>query len=352
MKRKNLLVLMSAVLVLLLVTSGCVGKPAPSPAAPSAAEQPEHQVWRLEGVFAPPEQALLYQPWVDQLEKALGGRVTIELYSAGELMPFDQYLGACQAGTVEWLIYCGPACAAPIDTVFFDSYPPFGWQSPLEEHTLFSAKGLGPLLKEAYEELGGIHYIAGVTSDPIHLISSRPISTYEDLKGLKISCDKTLAFPFEEAGATAVLVPFEDLYLAGTTGIVDAIIWCGAKEATTSSWNEPFPYFMKPAVNGAAIQSHIINKELWDSLPSDWQAIIEMAVGDLSERQLVYYYEGECACQKNFTITTMDAEGWAKLGDSAMRKWEELAQTSPRVAKIVQILKDYNAEVEAVGWWR
>ena len=87
-------------------------------------------------------------------------------------------------------------------------------------------------------------------------------------------------------------------------------------------------------------------------MPTDWQAIIEMAVGDLSERQLVYYYEGECACQENFTITTMDDEGWAKLGESAMRKWDELAQTSPREAKIVQILKDYNAEVEAVGWWR
>ncbi|GAI14640.1 unnamed protein product, partial [marine sediment metagenome] len=177
---------------------------------------------------------------------------------------------------------------------------------------LWDVKGIKELQAEIYEEdIGGLHYLPTITSDPIHLISSRPIETYEDLKGLKISGDATLAFPFEEAGAVSILIPPEELYLAGTTGIVDAILWCGAKEATTSSWNEPFPYFLTNAVNGGATQEWVVNLEMWDSLPSDMQEILTLSWEALAKRQLVYYYEGECASRKNFTLTTMPEEDWA-----------------------------------------
>lgn len=356
MQRKKLLklivgvTLVTVLAIALPLAGGCIPAPEVAPPEPTAEEPIYH--WRVALLWMPTELELIAQPWADQLEESLGGRVTIDIYGGGELMPLEQEFPALQDGTLDIAQFSGDFMAVPMDIVYFETAPPFAWKSPAEALTLLRSYGLEELLAEAYEELGGVHYLGACTADPLHVLSSKPIRTYEDLEGLKINGAANFAQPFTEAGAVSTLLELEDIYLSGKTGVVDAIMWCGAKEGVSNSWHEVYPYFLTNAVVGAGLNHFLINKEVWDSLPSDMQAILTMSIRDLEDRCLAYYYKGEPESREYFTLTTLSDEDWAKLREHAMKRWDELALTSPRYAQVVQLIRDYNAHVEAVGWYR
>ena len=301
----------------------------------------------------PPAQAVdMVEPWLDRLEGALGGRAKFELYTSGELMPGDLMLPAVQDGTIDFAQGFGPDTAAPIDIIDFEGLPAFAWNSPEEVMTMFRYRGLEELYTAAYEELGDIKVLGWWTADPIHLMSTRPIEKFEDFDGLKINAGAAIAFPFVEAGAIPVYIPSEELFLAGETGVIDGFMWAGATEGYTNGWHEVFPYFLTNPINGGCNTFMIVNKDLWDGLPSDMQDIISMSMIELKDRSFYYYNNGEPTYRPYFKLTTMPAEDWNRFREIQMAHWDELAETSPRVAQVVQILKDYNAEMEAAKWKR
>ena len=48
-------------------------------------------------------------------------------------------------------------------------------------------------------------------------------------------------------------------------------------------------------------------------------------------------------------LTSIPDEEWAKVEQEAYKFWDEIAAESERSAKIVQILKDYNAAMQKAG---
>jgi hypothetical protein len=48
-------------------------------------------------------------------------------------------------------------------------------------------------------------------------------------------------------------------------------------------------------------------------------------------------------------LTTIPDEEWKTVEDEAVKFWDEIAKTSPRAAKVVQIFKDYNAMMSKAG---
>lgn len=48
-------------------------------------------------------------------------------------------------------------------------------------------------------------------------------------------------------------------------------------------------------------------------------------------------------------LTSIPAEEWKTVEQAALVFWDEIAQQSPRSAKVVAILKEYVATMEAAG---
>jgi hypothetical protein len=48
-------------------------------------------------------------------------------------------------------------------------------------------------------------------------------------------------------------------------------------------------------------------------------------------------------------LTTIPANDWKSVESEALKFWDEIAKKSPRCAKVVNILKDYVATMEAAG---
>ena len=48
-------------------------------------------------------------------------------------------------------------------------------------------------------------------------------------------------------------------------------------------------------------------------------------------------------------LTSIPAEEWATVEAEALKFWDEIAKTSPRCAKVVDIFKKYNALMAKAG---
>jgi TRAP-type mannitol/chloroaromatic compound transport system substrate-binding protein len=281
-----------------------------------------------------------------------GGRVQIDVYSAAELVPDEQCLQAVQSGTLDVIHHCAQSINLPLDIYDVDCIAPFLFDRDLDYWAMSWRRGLAEIYEEAYMELGDIQYIGFITHDPSHLISTKPIWSYDDLDGLKINAFAPVARPFVDAGAVSVVLPVEEFYLSGQTGVVDALCWCGATEASANSWFEVYNYFLTNPVTGGPVCHTLMNKELWDSLPADLQAIMKYAEYILGFSTVVHYYNGEPVSRKNFDLTTMPDEDWARVLEHGYDYLDEVAAKSERNARILKIMRDFRTEMQEADWWR
>jgi predicted metal-dependent phosphoesterase TrpH len=65
-----------------------------------------------------------------------------------------------------------------------------------------------------------------------------------------------------------------------------------------------------------------------------------------------WYWGGEADLRvkgEKMKLTTIPAAEWATVEAEALRFWDEIAATSPRCARVVQIFKDYNDLMKKAG---
>jgi hypothetical protein len=65
-----------------------------------------------------------------------------------------------------------------------------------------------------------------------------------------------------------------------------------------------------------------------------------------------WYWGGEADLRTNGTklkLTTIPAKEWQTVEDEAHKFWDDIAKTSPRAAKVVQIFRDYNNVMSKAG---
>ena len=105
-------------------------------------------------------------------------------------------------------------------------------------------------------------------------------------------------------------------------------------------------------ISGCTLTHWIINEKKWQKMPEDLQNILSLGLKAGALRAVLYYYDDEPRNRKHFKMTTLSDADWAKIQASQDRRYEEIAKISERTAKLVQIYRDYNAEVEGFGWYR
>lgn len=329
----------------LLLCASCVPGQAPA-VAPSSGELPDEALpevitLRAQGIYAPAQVRDLMLPWANYVKEASGGRVQIECYGGGEIVPEDQAIQACARGTLDFVVSIPMLWSAPVDTINLDGTSPMAWDTAQDLMVMWEYFGLEEEISSAYNEIEGIRYCSPMPTDPTHLISTRPIEKYEDLVGLKINTYETIARLLEDGGAKSVRLPMEEFYMSGQTGIVDALIWCGAQEAYSNGWHEVYKNFLGNPIGGNALCSWLCNKNMWDSLPADIQAIFNAAWAAARDNSITYYHYGESYSRQFFNVTYFSDEDWAKIQDLQSKYWDEEAQKSERCARIVEIFMEY-----------
>lgn len=363
MKKKQLVKLIVGVSLVAVMAvaiplmSGCAAPapapeptPTPTPEPTPAQELPTYKL-RLQSLGTAAEQPRYMDPWVESIRKMSSGRIDIDLFYSGELVPDDQVLPAIKAGTLDMSVYM--ACVNPELTPLgeIETFLPYAFLHPYELETVLKHEGLEDLIRQDYDEYG-VQMVAWIHYDPaLTFCSTKPLEKYEDLDGLKISSFGAYAMPLIKAGASMVNIPPEELYLAGQTGVVDALGWGGASTYYNNSWYEVYPYYLNESI-GPGGGPLLINKDVWDSMPEDLQEIVYMASRDLSWRYSIWCYREESKYREYFTVTQFSPEDHEKLVAAAMEYWDEVAQKNPEIAQAIEIVRQYNDEVNQTHWMR
>jgi TRAP-type mannitol/chloroaromatic compound transport system substrate-binding protein len=119
----------------------------------------------------------------------------------------------------------------------------------------------------------------------------------------------------------------------------------------TVGWADVLKYFLTNPISGAWAGSYFVNTEKWNEVPPHLQQLFKLAMDSSHYYRLHWYWAGEAKYRTTgpLELTSIPAAEWKTVEDEALKFWDEVAAQSPRNAKVVEILKAYNAQMEKAG---
>lgn len=248
-------------------------------AAPGLARAQTPLRWRMVTSWPRnlPGPAFSAQRIADRIRLVTGGRIEVQVFAAGEIVPAFSVHEAVGNGTVE-LGHTASFFAVGREPAFaFFTSVPFGFTPP--EHASWIYNGGGQALwDEASARFGFRALLGGNTGVSMGGWFRREIGSAEDLKGLKIRMVGLGAELFQRLGATALAIPPSDIYPALERGTIDAAEFTApGSDIQLGLWRIA-PYYYAPGFNKPNGSSElIVNKALWDGLPADLKGAVEAA---------------------------------------------------------------------------
>jgi TRAP-type mannitol/chloroaromatic compound transport system substrate-binding protein len=235
---------------------------------PVARAQNKRFNWRLVTTWPPnfPIFQETVRRFADDVKRMSGGRLTIQTFAGGELVPALQSFDAVSQGVVEMGHGAAYYWAGKIPAAQFFTAVPFGMNAQGMNAWLYSGGGL-ELWREVYAPYNLVPFPMGNTGVQM-------AGWFR--KGLKMRVPGLGGKVMSKVGVNPVLLAGGEIYTALERGTVDAAEWVGpfhdlrlglyraARHYYGPGWQEP-----------GAVMEMIINKRAWDSLPEDLQLIVE-----------------------------------------------------------------------------
>ncbi|MCV6576047.1 MAG: TRAP transporter substrate-binding protein [Cohaesibacter sp.] len=308
--------------------------------------------WRLQTYAGAALAEHVIKPSIDAFNKAANGEMEIELYFADQLVPTGELFRAMQRGTIDAVQSDDDSIAAPVDVSVFGGYFPFASRYSLDVPALFNHWGLKEIWQEAYDEVEGVTWLSAGAWDPCHFATKDPINSLADLKGKRVFTFPTAGKFLSRFGVVPVTLPWEDIEVAMQTGELDGIAWSGITEDYTVGWADVTNYFLTNNISGAWAGSYFANSERWAELPEHLKTLFNLCMDSSHYYRQHWYWAGEAKLRTQGTklkLTSIPDEEWATVEAEARKFWDEIAAKSDRNARVVKILKDYNASMEKAG---
>lgn len=223
------------------------------------------------------------------VEEMSAGRLKIHVHGAGEIVPALGVFDAVSSGSVEMghtasYYYKGILPAAPLFTAI-----PFGMSASEMNAWIHYGDGL-ELWRELYEPFDIVPFAGGNTGMQMGGWFNKRIEGVDDIKGLKMRIPGMAGEVFNRAGGSAVTIPGGELYTSMQTGVIDATEWVGPYNDRSFGLHEVGDYYYYPGWHeSSAMLEFDVNRDAWESLPPDLQAIIETAARAINQDMLDEY---------------------------------------------------------------
>ena len=310
--------------------------------------------WRLQTYSGAPLGAHVIKPQIEAFNAAANGEMEIELYYADQLVPTAELFRALQNGTLDAVQSDEATMASPVDISVFGGYFPFATRFSLDVASMFMYYGLDQIWKEAYDEVENVTWLSTGAWDPLHIFTvDKPIRSLADMRGLRVFGVPTAGRFLSRYGLIPVTVPWDDVEVAMRTGELDGVAWCGFTEAYEVGWADVCKYALTNSVTGAWFGSYFANSESWAKVPPHLQQLYRSTIDQSHYYRNIWYWGGEAKLRvegEKMELTSIPGEEWAQVVADASGFMDEIAASSPRAAKVVQIFKDYAANMDKAGY--
>ena len=235
--------------------------------------------WRMAGSW-PKSLDTLYGGMEEiskRVSDATGGKFTIKVFAAGEIVGGLQVLDAVQNGTVE----CGHTAVyyyfGKDPTFALSCAVPFGLNTRQMNAWLYHGGGK-ELLREFFKDYNVIPFNAGNTGAQMGGWFRKEIKTVADLKGLKFRISNMAGMALTKLGVVPQNIPGGDVYPSLEKGTIDAAEWVGPYDDEKLGFYKVAKYYYYPGWwEGGPNLDMLVNIKAWEALPKEYQAVLESA---------------------------------------------------------------------------
>ncbi|HEC84437.1 MAG: ABC transporter substrate-binding protein [Candidatus Parabeggiatoa sp. nov. 2] len=211
------------------------------------------------------------------------GRLKVQVYAGGELVPPLQVFDAVSQNTVQMGHAAAHYWAGKVPAAQFMSAMPFGMTAKGMNAWLYLGGGL-ELWRELYKPFNLIPFPAGNTGVQMGGWFNKKIETVDDLKGLKMRLPGLGAKVLAKAGVTPILLAGGEIYTALERGTIDATEWAAPFHDKRFGLHRVAKYYYYPGWHEpGTVLELIINRQAWADLPEDLQKIIEVAARSINQ---------------------------------------------------------------------
>ncbi|ARB47633.1 TRAP transporter substrate-binding protein [Alloalcanivorax xenomutans] len=215
--------------------------------------------------------------FAERVNAMSGGRLTVKVHGAGELVPATEVFDAVRSGSAQMghstpYYWKGKHPAMPFFTTI-----PFGLTA-WEMNGWLNFGGGQELWEELYEPFNLQPLACGNSGTQMAGWFNKEINSVDDLKGLKIRMPGLAGEVIKRLGAIPVQMPGGEVFTSLQTGALDAADWVGPYNDLAFGLYKVVKYYYYPGWQepGSALEV-IINKDAWNSLPQDLQHIVRSA---------------------------------------------------------------------------
>jgi len=291
------------------------------------------------------------ETFAKDVERMSNGRLKIKVYGDGEIVPGFEVFDAVAGGTAQMghaaaYYWKGKIPAAQMFTAI-----PFGMNAQ-EMNGWFHYGGGIELWRELYAPFGLIPFAGGNTGVQLAGWFKKEITSLDDMKGLKMRMPGLGGEVLKKVGGIPVALTGGDLFTSLQSGAIDATEWVGpyndlafglykaADYYYYSGWHEP----------GAALE-FIVNKQAYEQLPQDLQAIIEVATRAANQDMLDEYTARNNEAMQTLmnkhkvVMRPLPEDVMRGLYQASLEVMAEQAAADPVFNKVYQSYKAFQAKV-------
>lgn len=286
--------------------------------------------------FIPKNHPLMSQTvvWVDEINKALEGKLKINYVGGPEVIPGLQQVEALGKGVID--VVFNP-------TAYYQSaFPEAGAfilsrKTPTEER---EPGGFYDYMVERHKRLNARYIGRALWANFYWWTKDKPASL-EDFKGMKLRTTALHDRFMREMGVVPVTIPEADTYTGLERGTVDGFAWplLGPRDR---GWTKIAKYVVDLPYYGANNIVILMNLDKWNALPQDVRDAIEKITAEFEPRMVAHFKGLEEAEWKNLREAGVEA---VKLSPEENEKFVETAyevewtNLQTRVADIIDDLR-------------
>ena len=287
------------------------------------------------------------------IESASAGRLQIKIYAAGELIPAFEVFDAVSRGTAEMGHGAAYYWKGQSEAAQFFTAIPFGMTAQEMAGWLYFGGGL-ELYRELYEPHNLIPFPAGSTGVQMGGWFNKEINTLADLQGLKMRIPGLGGEVLKRAGGTPVTLPGADIFTALQTGSIDATEWIGPYNDVSFGFHKAARYYYYPGwQEPGPILECMVNRDAFNALPGDLQAIVEIACSAVHDQITAEYTARNAASLQQLIeegkteIRPFPEDVLRQLRDITEAVVADLAAIDPLATRINESFQAYRKTVAA-----
>ena len=281
-----------------------------------------------------------------------GGRLTVQVYGAGELVPAFEVFDAVEQGVAQMGHSASYYWKGKSPTFQFFSALPFGMTASEMSGWLYKGGGL-ELWEEAYRPFGLLPMPVGDTFVQMGGWFRRELRSVEDLQGLRMRIPGLGGEVLRRAGGTPVNIPGGELLVAMQTGNIDAVEWVGPWNDLAFGLHRVADYYYYPGWQEPCVVTEgTVNRAAYERLPEDLQAIVRVAAQaarlDMQAEYMAHNGDSLAALlgEHGVQLRPYPAEILAELRRHALEVAEEVAATDDFSRRVYDSYRGFQAKAQ------